>query len=89
LLSDLIRTDKERAQDVLIVSQAELAGSARARDEVCTYSSELLGGTITVAKARGAKCERCWKYDVAVGRDPEHPDVCSRCAAVLGARAAA
>jgi len=89
LLHDLIRSDKERAQDVLIVSQAELEGSADAEGEVCSYSSELLGGAITVAKARGGKCERCWKYDVAVGKDPEHPDVCSRCAAVLGARAAA
>ncbi|MGH7927227.1 MAG: class I tRNA ligase family protein, partial [Candidatus Binatia bacterium] len=91
LLYELIRSDKERAQDVLIVSQAELVGrgNAHASNEVCAYASEMLGGTITVAKAHGGKCERCWKYDEAVGKNPDHPDVCSRCAGVLGSRAAA
>ena len=87
LLYDLIRSDKDRAQDILIVSQAN--GSVHAEGEVCSYHSELLGGTITVSKALGRKCERCWKYDMAVGKNPDHPDVCARCAGVLGSRAAA
>jgi isoleucyl-tRNA synthetase len=91
LLYDLIRSDKDRAQDVLIVSQATVAanGTADGQGEVCAYESELLGGTVTVSKASGGKCERCWKYDDSVGKNSDHPHVCSRCAAVLGARAAA
>jgi isoleucyl-tRNA synthetase len=41
---------------------------------------------VTVEKAPGAKCERCWTYSTNVGRLPAHPAVCERCAAVLEAR---
>jgi isoleucyl-tRNA synthetase len=38
---------------------------------------------ITVAKAPGEKCERCWNYSTHVGEDKEYPTVCERCSAVL------
>ena len=38
---------------------------------------------ITVAKAPGQKCERCWNYSIHVGEDKEYPAVCERCSAVL------
>ncbi len=38
---------------------------------------------ITVAKAPGEKCERCWNYSTHVGEDNEYPTVCERCSAVL------
>jgi isoleucyl-tRNA synthetase len=34
---------------------------------------------ITVEKATGAKCERCWNYRSAVGASAEHPTLCDRC----------
>jgi isoleucyl-tRNA synthetase len=34
---------------------------------------------VTVAKAPGQKCERCWNYDISVGRIGEHPTICERC----------
>lgn len=37
------------------------------------------GFTITVEKATGAKCERCWNYRPAVGTYPDHPTLCDRC----------
>jgi isoleucyl-tRNA synthetase len=87
LLYEFVRSDRERAQDALIVSRAELGtrGNAPPPSAVCTYASELLG-TVIVSKAQGGKCERCWKYDEAVGTNRDHPDVCSRCAAVLDSR---
>lgn len=39
---------------------------------------------ISVAKANGDKCERCWVYSHSVGEDHTHPTLCSRCATVLG-----
>jgi isoleucyl-tRNA synthetase len=51
--------------------------------QVCIYDSELLNCYIAVTKARGQKCERCWKYDKKVGTDSEHPTVCARCSRVL------
>lgn len=37
------------------------------------------GYVITVEKATGAKCERCWNYRPAVGTFPDHPTLCDRC----------
>jgi isoleucyl-tRNA synthetase len=34
---------------------------------------------IEVAKAEGAKCERCWNYSTHVGTSPDHPTFCARC----------
>jgi isoleucyl-tRNA synthetase len=32
-----------------------------------------------VLRADGKKCERCWNYEVSVGRHEEHPTICHRC----------
>ena len=32
-----------------------------------------------VLRAEGEKCERCWNYDVTVGRHEEHRTICQRC----------
>ena len=37
------------------------------------------GFAITVEKATGAKCERCWNYRSAVGASADHPTLCDRC----------
>jgi len=39
--------------------------------------------TVEVQRARGDKCERCWKYTLDVGSNPEFPTVCAACASVL------
>jgi len=39
---------------------------------------------VTVEKADGTKCERCWKYSTAVGEDETYPTVCDSCSAALG-----
>ncbi len=41
------------------------------------------GLTARVERARGDKCERCWKFTEDVGSNPEFPTVCASCAAVL------
>ncbi len=55
--------------ELFIVSDVEL----RAGDE--------LG--VNVEAAVGEKCPRCWNFR-ELGVDPAHPDVCARCADVLG-----
>ena len=48
------------------------AGSAFPRHE---------GLRVTVDRAEGAKCERCWKYTTDVGTRPDiHPSICAECA---------
>lgn len=34
---------------------------------------------VSVGKSRAAKCERCWNYREAVGKDATHPTLCDRC----------
>ena len=34
---------------------------------------------VTVERAVGEKCERCWNYRPAVGSFPDHPTLCDRC----------
>ena len=45
-----------------------------------TSASEL---AVSVDRARGDKCERCWKYKEDVGSNPNFPTVCQDCAGVL------
>ncbi len=35
--------------------------------------------TVSVAKAAGQKCERCWHWETDIGQTPEHPTICRRC----------
>ena len=35
--------------------------------------------SITVAKADGQKCERCWHCETDIGGNAEHPTICGRC----------
>ncbi|MGZ8443171.1 MAG: isoleucine--tRNA ligase [Candidatus Binatia bacterium] len=90
-LSEWVNTDRARLQDLLIVSQADNGGESTAatNDSAASYDAPLLNCVVQVSKADGAKCERCWKYDVQIGADHNHPTVCPRCAGVLNAGAAA
>ncbi|MDP2971441.1 MAG: class I tRNA ligase family protein, partial [Deltaproteobacteria bacterium] len=46
-------------------------------------SREEKGVRAEVLRADGEKCDRCWNYDVNVGKDPEHPIACGRCVEAL------
>ena len=35
---------------------------------------------VTVERAAGVKCERCWKYTTDVGSDAAFPTICAPCA---------
>jgi isoleucyl-tRNA synthetase len=58
--------------EMFIVSQVELAGG----------NGNL---AVTVEKARGTKCGRCWNYAEAVGTFADHPELCDRCHPVVTA----
>jgi isoleucyl-tRNA synthetase len=64
---------------LFIVSQVDFlnAGSGSYRsDAVPTLE-------VTVQKAEGQKCERCWNYSVHVGENARYPTVCERCTEAL------
>lgn len=67
---------------VFIVSQVSVEMESAAPRDV--YVSEQVKGLrISAARAKGAKCSRCWMYQESVGSVPEHPSICSRCAKAL------
>ncbi len=44
------------------------------------------GVGVVVEPAEGEKCERCWRVLPEVGTQPDHPDICERCAEVVASR---
>src|SRR5499427_5972841 len=49
------------------------------------YKSEVVPSLeISVQKADGSKCERCWNYSTRVGENSRYPSVCERSSAALG-----
>jgi isoleucyl-tRNA synthetase len=54
-------------RELLNVSQLEIKPGAK----------EVL--EVSVSKAAGEKCERCWHWETDVGSHPEHPTICARC----------
>jgi len=80
-LMTFLRRKEALLEPLFIVSQVVLGGSSG--DGLVRHQSEPLDLTVSVDRARGAKCERCWTYRESVGNDPAHPTLCDRCAAVL------
>jgi isoleucyl-tRNA synthetase len=60
---------------LLIVSQVDFltAGNGDFRSDV------IPGLEVTVQKADGKKCVRCWNYSTRVGENPRYPTICERC----------
>lgn len=50
--------------------------------DACKYayqSKSINGLKITLEKAKGEKCKRCWHYEEDIGQNAEYPDICGRC----------
>ncbi len=64
---------------LFIVSQVDFlnAGSGSYRSDVVPTLE------VTVQRAEGQKCERCWNYSVHVGENTRYPSVCERCTEAL------
>ncbi len=44
----------------------------------------LIPCTIAVSLSEAPKCPRCWNHDARIGQDARFPELCPRCAAVVG-----
>ncbi|MCX6625590.1 MAG: class I tRNA ligase family protein, partial [Acidobacteria bacterium] len=66
-LYPLLSEYEDELPGLFIVSQVTVLDHADATLEV------------HVAKAEGAKCERCWKYTTDVGTNPDLPGACAEC----------
>ncbi len=62
----------EQLKDIFIVSAVAL------REDPAAATA-----AVTVARAPGVKCSRCWCWSTRVGESSAHPEVCPRCAGAL------
>jgi len=79
-LAPLLEQYKASLPALFIVSQVELASPASAERQ---KSDVLPGLSVTVFRADGTKCERCWNYSTHVGENADYPTVCERCVKAL------
>ncbi|MCG9890041.1 MAG: isoleucine--tRNA ligase [Thermosynechococcaceae cyanobacterium MS004] len=87
LLTQLNPVSSDIAQGVdelrylFLVSQVEIREVAEKPESVPLASiPEFI---ITVDKAEGHKCDRCWNYSTTVGQSQKHPLLCDRCETVI------
>jgi isoleucyl-tRNA synthetase len=67
---------------LLIVSQVSVPAPAALPLKL--EGSELGAlGIITIERADGKKCQRCWNYSTRVGENKRYPTFCERCSAAL------
>ena len=64
---------------LFIVSQVELINAGAGDFKAETVPSL----EVTVQRADGKKCERCWNYSVRVGENPRYPTICERCSEAI------
>ena len=68
---------------LFIVSQVDVRQIEKAVAQGHLVCDTGRGIMVNVAKAEGAKCERCWNYRTSVGTSTEHPTLCDRCVEAL------
>ena len=71
---DFLKSFKEDLPGLFLVSRVECLEEPSLNEEFCR---------VTVHRARGQKCERCWNWRDSVGKDREHATLCHRCVEVL------
>jgi len=73
--------DVDSLRWLLGVSQAVVGPAAG--EVLATQEDEALGATVSIARAAGTKCERCWMFCESVGSAEAHKTLCARCVDVM------
>jgi len=71
---DLLEAHREELRYLFIVSEVSLA----LLEEEAPAALR-----VTIERAAGGKCERCWNYSTFVGRSARYPTACERCVVAL------
>ncbi|WP_456435758.1 isoleucine--tRNA ligase [Thermovibrio ammonificans] len=82
-LYELLKEYQEQLPYIFITSQAEVKRLSEAPADAVEDPELIQNVKAAGRRASGQKCQRCWMYSETVGKDPDFPDVCSRCAGVL------
>ena len=82
-LYEFIKNIENDLATILIVSQASVKKLSELGTDEAYSSEEFANLKAVINKAKGEKCERCWIYTEDIGQDPDHPEICARCAEEL------
>ncbi|MBI4834489.1 MAG: isoleucine--tRNA ligase [Planctomycetes bacterium] len=81
--SKLLKQYEKSLPAILIISQAHLAEKKPENAGAGTDIPEIF---IAAKKCSYQKCERCWNYREAVGKDNNYPTLCDRCIPVISGK---
>ncbi len=71
-----------KVEIVIPQAQSQYSDPELLRELVNVSALKITAGepvSISVSKADGQKCERCWHWETDIGRNAEHPTLCGRC----------
>lgn len=74
---------KDDLCEIFKVSQVEIVKQDKSGPDAAK-AANFPDISILASKAEGAKCMRCWNYDVSVGECDAHPLICKRCMVAIG-----
>jgi len=80
-LLEFLRENTVQLPVIFVTSSVRVLPAAEAGGKEAV-SGTVAGLKVAVRRAPGTKCVRCWTYG-ETGVDPEHPEICPRCATVL------
>ncbi len=82
-LEKILKEELKELPRVLIVSQVDWMETRASETEETSLMFEPLKESVrilvSVEKADGLKCVRCWNYSLVVGSDKEDPELCGKC----------
>lgn len=73
-------TDDDLSDILPELAKAFIVSQVDVQNGIGEYNGNIEGLSVTVTKADGDKCERCWTYTTDVGSRQNHPTLCARCA---------
>jgi isoleucyl-tRNA synthetase len=79
-LAPLLEEYKSWLPALFIVSHVEISATA---PPDAMKSETFPGLSVSIERADGVKCERCWNYSTHVGESTDYPTVCERCVNAL------
>ncbi|MDT4965504.1 MAG: isoleucyl-tRNA synthetase [Acidobacteriota bacterium] len=74
---ELLQRFVDNLRYIFIVSQVNLV------PDKPDGTGDPVGVVVSVERAEGKKCERCWNYSTRVGESQRYPTACERCVEVL------
>ncbi|MDD5496405.1 MAG: isoleucine--tRNA ligase [Candidatus Omnitrophica bacterium] len=74
-IKKLLVDNREQLRYLFIVSEVAVKESCEGN----AGAKDLAPVVVSIEKAEGQKCQRCWNYTKDVGMNKEHPTLCARC----------